>query len=204
MDAKNIKMIIELIFYIVVLCFGSFIWVLIYRYIKRRARLRKDQILERWEVLIEKGSGRGRDVYKAIESALASSIPPGVTCGYKEIKAGNLLYIKSYEGLVVKNSNLENCNIYIFAYDYGTSLHVAWFFTMQLRWFKRAIVKSLLKESDPRALIKYLDIPQELELSAYVSTIHNATKKATQYVMGKLEQDFSKINTKTKGFLEVW
>jgi hypothetical protein len=36
-------------------------------------------------------------------------------------------------------------------------------------------------------------------VNAYASTVHSATKKTVQSLMGKMGQDFSKVNTKSKG-----
>jgi len=190
-------------FFIILPCIGI-IALVVYLVRRRRAGLRKDQILERWDVLIENGRGAAESIYNSIVAALTSAEPPGVSWQRQEIRAGGVLTGKVYDGLVVTNPRLEGCKIYIFAYDYGADLHTAWFLTMQLGWMKSVLAMSFLKLTDPRAVIFYLDIPQELELSAYVSTVHDATKKAVGALMGKLEQDFSRVNTKSKGFLEVW
>ena len=158
--------------------------------IKRKSfRFKGGQIRGQWEVLIEQGSGNADAVYEEIEDALKSANPPKVRWERAGIYAGNLMTGKRYDGLKVNNSELKDYRIYIFAYDYGTSLHVAWFLTYQKPWLK---------------FIKIIDIPQQLELNAYGNTVHAATKKAVQTLMERLGQDFSKINTKSKGFLEVW
>lgn len=176
---------------------------LIYRAYKK-SKVRKDQLLERWQVLVESGSGSAEDVYDAMVTALESAEAPGVTWQRQEIQAGAMLTGKSYNGLVITNSYMKEFKIYIFAYDYGTALHVAWFLSMEVGFWTRAFASGFLKISDPRALVNFLDIPQELTLSAYVSTVHGAAKGAVGALMAKLEQDFSKVNTRSKGFLEVW
>jgi len=189
--------------FVVLPCIGV-IALIVYLVRRRKTGLKKDQIVERWNVLIQNGRGSAGAIYRSITDVLSAAQPPNVTWQRQEIKAGGFMTGKVYEGLVVTNPGLEGCAIYIFAYDYGTSLHVAWFLTMQLNWMKSALAMGILKETDPRALLRYLDIPQELDLSAYVSTVHAAAKGAVQSLMEKLEQDFTKIDTKTKGFLEVW
>jgi hypothetical protein len=165
------------------------IGVAIYFAIRKSFRFKGGQIRGQWEALIEQGSGNADAVYEGIEDALKSANPPKVRWERAGIHAGNLMTGKRYDGLKVNNSELKDYRIYIFAYDYGTSLHVAWFLTYQKPWLK---------------FIKIIDIPQQLELNAYGNTVHAATKKAVQTLMERLGQDFSKINTKSKGFLEVW
>ena len=162
------------------------------------------QLLERWQVLVDNGSGSADDVYDAMVTALESAEAPGVTWERQGIQAGGMLTGKSYNGLVITNSYMKKFKIYIFAYDYGTALHVAWFLSMQVGFWTRVFASGFLKISDPRALVNFLDIPQELELSAYVSTVHGTAKGAVGTLMTKLEQDFSKVDTRSKGFLEVW
>ena len=153
------------------------------------SRLTQDQIVEQWTTLVGQGSGNADDVYNVITDVMKSAEPPGVTWSRQEIHAGGLLYGKKYDGLRVNNPLLRDYKIYIFVYDYGTSLHVAWFMTFQKVFLRR---------------VQRMDIPQQLELSAYAQTVHSATKNAVQVLMEKLEQDFSKVNTRTKGFLEFW
>ncbi len=171
---------------------------------RKRSGVSKDQILEQWQVLIENGSGSATDVYDSIAEALEAAEAPGVQWQLKAIRAGGMLTGGNYDGVVVTNSRLKECRIYIFARDYGTGLNTAWFLTIQLGFWKGLMAMGILKTGDPRAIVRYFDIPQQLELSAYVTVVHGAAKGAVGALMTKLEQDFSKVNTRSKGFLEVW
>ena len=184
---------------------AGIIWLIVYLAKRsKRAKLNKDQILEDWQVLIEKGKGSSENVYEAIVSALKDAEAPGVTWERQEIEAGQILMRKSYNGLVITNSSLKDFHAYIFAYDYGTALHVTWFLSIKAGILAKAVASSLLGVQDPRILVRYLPIFQQLELSAYSTVVHTATKKAVAALMENLKQDFSSINTKSKGFLEVW
>jgi len=157
-------------------------------YIKRTS-FKEGQIVQQWDTLVDQGNGKADVVYDVIDNFVKSTKPPNVRCVRENIHAGDFMTGRDYDGLRVVDSYLRDYRIYIFAYDYGTSLHVAWFLTYQ-----KTIVK----------LAKRMDIPQQLQLNAYVSTIHGATKSGVQTLMESLDQDFSKVNTKSKGFLEVW
>jgi hypothetical protein len=181
------------------------VWAAIYTVKKgNRAKLKKDQILEDWHVLIEGGRGCSEDVYETLISALKDAEAPGVTWERQEIEAGQILMRKSYDGIVITNSSLKGFTAYVFAYDYGTALHVTWFLAMKTGILLKSMTEKFLGTQDPKILIRYLPIFQQLELSAYSIVVHTATKKAVAALMGNLKQDFSSINTKSKGFLEVW
>ena len=163
--------------------------VIIYLIRKKEFKFKEDQIKRKWETLIDKGSGNADVVYEVINNFLESVKPPKVRWERAGIHAGDLFTGKQYDGLKVVDSYLRDYKIYIFAYDYGTSLHVAWFLAYQKAFFRFA---------------KRMDIPQQLEMSAYITTVDQATKEGVQTLMKNLGQDFSKVNTESKGFLEIW
>lgn len=187
------------------LLFIAVVWIGIYTVRKgNRAKLKKDQILEDWQVLIEEGKGSSEDVYETLVSVLEDAEAPGVTWTRQQIETGIPLMRKSYDGIVITNSSLKGFNAYVFAYDYGTALHVTWFLTIKAGIVAKSLTQQFLGTQDSRILVRYLPIFQQLELSAYSTVVHTATKKAVAALMENLKQDFSSINTKSKGFLEVW
>lgn len=163
--------------------------------------LTAEKILERWEYLIEQGAGKAEDFFTVAADTLMAAEPPAVTHSRENIRAGGLLTGKNYDFIVVRNRNLKDNRLYLTAFDYGTSLHTVWFLTAEPGLLKR-LLAGVLKWFGYD--VYALDIPKQLEASAYVSTVHSAAKKAVQALMDKLGQDFSKVNTKTKGFLEIW
>lgn len=114
MKTVMVLLVLIFIFLFIVLPIG-----VIYYFVKRSRKpsVRKDQILEDWQALIEKGKGSAEDVYKAMISSLEESKAPGVTWERQEIEAGQMLMRKSYNGLVVTNSSLEGFVAYVFAYE---------------------------------------------------------------------------------------
>ncbi|MCD6473249.1 hypothetical protein J7K55_09160 [Candidatus Aerophobetes bacterium] len=49
-----------------------------------------------------------------------------------------------------------------------------------------------------------IDIFDQQDLRAYVTVTHHCLLKAVENLMKELGQDSSKIERKSKGFLEVW
>ena len=58
--------------------------------------------------------------------------------------------------------------------------------------------------SSETALSFALDIFETQDLKAYVTVVHHSVKKVIELLMQELGQDSSKIDWKSKGFLEVW
>ena len=169
--------------------------------------LKNEKIQERWETLIEDGQGHAEEVLRRATEYFESAQPPEVTWERREIRAGGLLSGKRYDFLTVRNRNLKDFRAYLTAYDYGTSLHVAWFLTIEQSLCKRIMGIILFWQTgfiDPKQLSYALDIPKQLELNAYTTTVHRSTVGSVRALMEQLKQDFSKVDTQSKGFLELW
>lgn len=193
---------------IFMLGFFAFIAGIIYLGIRlyREARLRKEQILEQWDVLIAQANGNMDVIYNSTAEALEAAEPPGVKWQREKVALGAFSR-KRYDVLVVHNSHLRRFSIYLIALDYGNSLQVAWFLTIRPGLYIRLLAgffSILGRQTDSKTLATVLDIPRELEVHAYTTTVHAAAKEAVQALMTQLEQDFSKVSTKSKGFLEIW
>lgn len=170
--------------------------------------LKNEKIYEHWEALIADGKGQAESIFNTVERLLEKAEPPEVNFRQQRIRAGGWLSGKTYDFLLVRNRHLKDFRIYLTAYDYGTSLHVAWFLTVEPGFFKRIVSMILFfwayHIADPEALSHNLDVPKQLELSAYSITVHTAAKSAVRALMEQLEQDFSKVDTKSKGVLGLW
>jgi len=169
--------------------------------------LKDERIQERWEVLIENGQGQAEVIYQAAVDALERTQPPDTKWERRNIRAGTIITGRVYDFLYVRNSRLKDWRLYLTAYDYGTSLHVAWFLTIERGLLKRLFSTIFFWAAgleDPSKIIFRMDIPKQLTLSAYTTTLHRGAQEGARVLMEKLNQDFSKVNTKSKGFLELW
>ncbi len=98
--------------------------------------------------------------------------------------------------------NLRDYKLYIGARDYGTSLDVSWYLTIQPSALKRTLSK--YTTGNPQALSMQVDFFSQQDLSAYTSYAHHCVTETVQKLMKELEQDPTGLNTKSKGFLELW
>lgn len=169
--------------------------------------LKGSKIKERWEILVPDGGERANAIFESVRAELEHVRPPEVEWERREIHAGGVFTGKRYDFLAVRNAHLRDFRLYLTAYPYGTSLHVAWFLTIEQRFLKRMLGIFLFWYAgldDPKHLSYRLDIPKQLELSAYTRVVHQAAKGAVKGLMQELKQDFSVVDTKSKGFLELW
>jgi len=88
------------------------------------------------------------------------------------------------------------------ARDYGKLLLVSWYLIADKSrlpiWAKLAKAATAGK-----ANFMELSIYESEELSAVASIVHDATKSSVSEVMGKLNLDFSKVDTKSRGILNI-
>jgi hypothetical protein len=168
--------------------------------------VRKEQVLDSWSVLIEKGSGKAEEILKDTENFLKESKVPNVEVERTKIAPGVLKWIIGAEREFLKvrerSTSLQPYNIFIGARDYGENLDVSWYLT-----FTPSLIDALIYIL---TLGKFgLKTPSELDLfelqdlSAYATNCHHSLLKAVEKLMLSLNQDPSKISRKSRGFLGV-
>ena len=59
-------------------------------------------------------------------------------------------------------------------------------------------------QGNPQALSMQVDFFSQQDLSAYTSYAHHCVTETVQKLMKELERDPTGLNTKSKGFLELW
>ena len=168
------------------------------------ATLVDEKVMDRWYALLDDASDKKDFIFQTTEEYLEKLEAPSVDWDYEEVKPG---LFKGWMGkkrhfLVVKNRGLKDHKMYIGVRDYGTALSVSWFLTAEPKYFKGLLSKTMTNDS--QALSFALDLFDQEELSAYVTAAHRCLLKSIEQLMQKAGQDFSKLDTKSKGFLQVW
>jgi len=99
----------------------------------------------------------------------------------------------------------ESYRMYIGVRDFGNNLDVTWLLTVEPRWFKSlARGAAIVASAGAAGALMGVDIFDQQDLRAYVTVTHHCLLKAVKNLMKELRQDFSQIQRKSKGFLEVW
>ncbi len=168
--------------------------------------LRKEQVLEDWGTLIENAQGRSNEVFQDTENFIEESEAPSLETWRDEMAPG---IIGSFFGakrdfLVVKaqqSSMLKPYQIFVGVRDYGKNLDVSWYLT-----YRPSILEAFLLLFRPGTSVfalSELDLFELQDLTAYTTVCHHSALKAVRNLMLALDQDPSKIERKSKGFLGI-
>lgn len=166
--------------------------------------LRKEQVLDSWSILIENAQGRANEIFQDTENFIRESKAPSVETAKKEMAPG---IVGSFFGtlrdfLEVKDQRspiLSPYQIFVGARDYGNNLDVSWYLT-----YRPSILEALLSLFRPGAsalALSELDLFEQQDLTAYATVCHHSALKAAEKLMLALDQDPSKIERKSRGFL---
>lgn len=165
--------------------------------------LRKEQVLDTWAILIEGAQGKAGEIFKNTEGLLRDSKAPSLEIEKREIAPGVVRGFmgKSREFLIVtgrENFRLKPYQIFINARDYGDNLDVSWHLTFKPPLWQTLVFFRVV----PRNLID-LDLFDEMDLRAYATNVHHCVQAAVNKIMLDLNQDPSKIDRKSRGFLGI-
>jgi hypothetical protein len=188
--------------------------------------IKESDILERWSYLIEGAEGRGEEIYKKTEENINRVQPPQVELKREKVAAERILVSflggPERELLLVKNKRLKGYEVYIGAKDYGKQLMVSWYLVSKQGGLEKireamggnilisiflififiplAAIQRFVKKSVSHATMGLFDYE---ELSAYTTTVHHSVLSSVGDLMTSLKQDPSKIDRKSKGFLNI-
>lgn len=190
------------------------------------AKLKEEKILEQWSYLIEGAQGKGEQVFKLTEKNIDRVQPPQVELEREMIRpAGTLvglLTTKKREFLVASNRYLKGYRIYLGAKDYGKQLMVSWYLIgeggilskianiMAKHWVLGfiflpffLIILAIQKIWGKTVDLENMNLFDTEEATAYITTVHHSVLEAVADIMKGLDQDPSKIDRRSKGFLKI-
>lgn len=168
--------------------------------------LNDQKILDQWGVVMECGAGKDTALLQSTQDMLRDSNLPGVAWEKVDAQTGMLrgLFGNKRGYLMITCEAVKDYRMYLGARDYGKHLDVSWFLTVEPGFFKSAF-SALLAHGNFQALSFNLDVFQNQDLRAYVTSVHRlAVRKAVEQIGAMIGQDTSKFNWQSKGFLGVW
>lgn len=153
---------------------------------------------ESWSVLIGNAAGRADEIYSNIKENLESNEIPDLEVVDKDVAPG---LIAGWQGrkrrfLQVRNTSLVGFRIFIGASDYGKQLSVWWYMVPLTKMWKRR--KGMFKGFPAE-----LDIFDTQDLTSFMTTVHRAVVDASKEVSESVGFDFSQVDRKSRGFLNV-
>jgi len=167
---------------------------------------RKAEILDNWSALIRGAQGQKDKVISETKELISVSKAPSIQM--KEEKVGSGLAPTTFgvtrEFLIVadrRNLRLGNFKTYVNANDYGDGLFVSWYLTyMPDVWQTLA---SLIPGARRVVGLDELNLFNKQDLTAYVTCVHHCLLEAVEKLMLGMDQDPSKIDRKSRGFLGI-
>ncbi len=166
-------------------------------------KLKEESIVDEWTTLLQNAAGHARFIYEETQKKLAeSAIPGGCTWSLEELKAGGWFSGVKREFLVVTIEQFKDYKALIGARDFDVHLHVSEFIVAEPGFLKRAVAQKL--GDDPLALSRGSNILEHQDLVAWRAVVHRCLTDSVETLLQKLGQDPALLNTKSKGFLEVW
>jgi len=107
------------------------------------AKLKEEEIIDRWSVLIGEAKGRGKEIFRLTKENLEVLKVPKIKLAQKEISPTWLRKLKGQTRtfLVVENTYLEGYLMYVGALDYGEQMFVSWYLTLEATGLARLLAK---------------------------------------------------------------
>lgn len=169
--------------------------------------LRKDQIIDTWSALISNAQGRSHEIFEDTEAGINSHKAPSLTMEKKSMAPGMVrgLFGTEREFLTITNeesSRLKPYKVFLNARDYGNNLDISWYLTYRPSlWHAAASLLPFGGAID--STLSALDLFDQQELRAYVTVAHHSLLQAVEKLMLAMQQDPSKMERKSRGFLGI-
>lgn len=187
---------------------------------RRNRRFNKSQIGDQWSTLIEGANGEGEKIIKGVIRTIERLEAPNIFIKRENIRPGRGFITEPRELLVAEHRVFDNYDMYIGARDYGKQLFVSWYLVAQptsfWRVFKRNPLKAIVTfpfilvlrvissaQGGSSEFFSKFNVFDTEELTAYVTTVHHAVLETTKELMENRHLDFTKVDTKTRGFLNI-
>jgi len=179
-------------------------------------KIKKEKIVQQWTMLVEGGNGFGEkvlaDTIKNIEKAAA----PNIHVSHQERKRTAGFIRETRQFLIAEHKMFDTYDMYISARDYGNQLFIAWYVLAEpigfWRRFKREPIRTLFTYpfvllakilGRGTKLYSLLNLFDTEELTAYITTVHHALTDAVKTMMEENKIDYTKVERRTQGFLNI-
>jgi len=180
----------------------------------------QERVVESWSALFDGANGEGEKVIKGVVREIERVEVPNIYVTRKKVRPGEGFIGKPREFLVAEHRLIDTYDMYIGAHDYGKQLFVSWYLVAEpmafLRMFKRNPITAILKlpflvlakslskvRGDSGDFYSKMNLFDREEITAYITTVHHAVTTAAKEVAENRNIDFSKVDTRTRGFLNL-
>lgn len=188
--------------------------------------IKKEEVIDSWSILIGGAQTKAEEIFEKTNELIARTKVPNVKQERKLLSTGliqGLLVVKR-DFLVISetgNPRLKPFQMLVGARDYGNNLDVCWYLTIRPSLWQKimafllaipilgllvlpfALIGNLGRMAKEKRSGLALDLFDEQDLRAYVTNAHHCLMEAVDKLMQGLNQDTSKIDRKSRGFLGI-
>jgi len=167
---------------------------------------RKAEINEEWSVLIRGAQGQRDKVISLTKELINVAKAPSIEMKEEEVgpSLAPTTFGEKRAFLIVadrRSLKLGNFKTYVNANDYGDGLFVSWYLTFMPDVWQ--VLASLIPGARKVIGLDELNLFNKQDLTAYVTCVHHCLLEAVEKMMLGMDQDPSKIDRKTRGFLGI-
>lgn len=179
--------------------------------IRDEGKITEEKTLDEWIALIEKAAGKADQTMEKLARAIQSAKIPNISISKRTVKLGR----DPRPFIVIEHSFLQGYYMYVGALPYGNErLNIVWYLVLDTPEIAAARKHAKRGTTDPMGWMNNIfrggfnrvlnmSILDKLELTNYVSLVHGIVIEETKNLMQELNLDFSKVDTHTKGFLNL-
>ena len=186
---------------------------------------KREEVIDRWGILIEGAQGRAEEIFTKTSQRIEETKAPDVRLERRKVAPSIVRGIlgKRRDFLIIRqvgNPRLKPYQMFINARDYGNNLDVSWYLMAKPSLFEKIMnflilwpgvnllifpffLALLFKRMVQERAGLDLDLFDEQDLRAYVTNAHHCLLEAVERLMTDLNQDPSKIDRKSRGFLGI-
>jgi len=169
--------------------------------------LRQDHVEDSWSMLISKAQGKSEDVFQTVDAKVKENNISFIAMERKAIAPSSVsgYFGNTRDFLVVtdnQNMRLSPYKVFINARDYGDNLDVSWYLTYKPGLWQ-AVLGLIPFISVIQKTLAECDLFDQQDLRAYATIVHHSVIKSVEQLMQSLNQDPSKIERKSRGFLGI-
>lgn len=179
-------------------------------------KIKKEKIVQQWTMLVEGANGQGERVLIETVKIIERVAAPNIHISRQERKATGGFISGSREFLIAEHRMFDTYDMYISARDYGKQLFISWYVLAEpitfMRLFKRNPITAIFKWpfillvrifSWGAAVFSVMNLFDTEELTAYITTVHHALTEAVDAMLKEQKIDYTKIERRTQGFLNI-
>jgi hypothetical protein len=163
--------------------------------------LKKQRVIDSYAALIENGQGGGQKFFDAVQIYLKNANLPNVS--FEIVQVATRILARGRDYILVTHKTLREFQMYISAQDFGNYLNVTWALTLEPGVLARQLSKMTTGSGHGLTFAK-LDLFTQQELDAYTTVVHRAVTDTVESIYKSLNQDFTKVNTRSRSGLAAW